>query len=377
MSFFSSIRRFFVRIMNKAQSDNASHLYTLSVVVCIVAIVLLVWFLWRLVDSREDDVDFFSDTDHSLSEEKESADVIRCPMRRLLDGVCVDTEEAINPDLVAVMIENNIEARPLSGISNARVVYEAPVEGHITRFMALYVSTDIVSKVGPVRSARPYYLDWLAEYAGAMYMHVGGSPDALALIEQRDVFDMNEFYRGWYFWRSTDRYAPHNTYTSSLLWNKAVIDYGNAEHPAIASPWLFDSYSLCNENCATHISLSYLSSSAYSPEWYFSSTTEQYTRYESKKIVRDDNGSSIVADTVIVQRVTARVIDDVGRLSLETIGSGDALIFTKGHVILGTWKKDALSGRTMWFYDDGTPIALSAGVVWISIASQYVDVSYE
>ncbi|HLC70188.1 MAG TPA: DUF3048 domain-containing protein, partial [Patescibacteria group bacterium] len=106
-----------------------------------------------------------------------------------LDGRGVTSSEKVTPQVVAVMIDNHIDARPQSGLAVASVVYEVPVEGSITRFMALYDGDDLVEEVGPVRSARAYYLDWLSEYGDALYLHVGGSPEALNLIKKRSIFD--------------------------------------------------------------------------------------------------------------------------------------------------------------------------------------------
>ena len=99
---------------------------------------------------------------------------------RILDGVYLsDGESEKYP--VAVMIDNKYEARPWSGLSYAGLVFEAPVEGGITRFLAVYSSSREIKKIGPVRSIRPYYLDWASGY-GALMAHIGGSPAALADI---------------------------------------------------------------------------------------------------------------------------------------------------------------------------------------------------
>ena len=90
--------------------------------------------------------------------------------------------------------------------------------------MAIFLANQIVEKIGPVRSARAYYLDYLGEYGTPLYMHVGGSPEALELIKARGVNDLNEFYNGVYYWRAENRSAPHNVYTSSELWNKVIAN---------------------------------------------------------------------------------------------------------------------------------------------------------
>jgi len=111
---------------------------------------------------------------------------------------------------LAVMIENHTEARPQSGLSSADIVYEAVAEGGITRFMALFYCNLADIQVGPVRSARTYYLDWLGEY-DALYAHVGGAntpgpADALGQIIRYEVKDLNQFSIGFpVFWRDYQR----------------------------------------------------------------------------------------------------------------------------------------------------------------------------
>src|SRR3990167_2200104 len=130
---------------------------------------------------------------------------------------------------LAVMIENHTEARPQSGLSSANIVYEAVAEGGITRFMALFYCNLSDVQVGPVRSARTYYLDWLSEY-DALYAHVGGAntpgpADALGQIIKYGVKDLNQFSIGFpVFWRDYQRLdhpvaTEHTMYsTTQKLW---------------------------------------------------------------------------------------------------------------------------------------------------------------
>ena len=134
---------------------------------------------------------------------------------RMLDGVQVPFEEAaLQP--FAVMVENSPDAWPLAGLAKANLVIEAPVEGSITRFLAVIDATTTVDQIGPVRSARPYFVDF-ANGLQAVYAHVGGSPEALSLIHVLSSFrNLDEFSSGKYFWRSSKRAMPHNTYTELI-----------------------------------------------------------------------------------------------------------------------------------------------------------------
>ena len=109
------------------------------------------------------------------------------------------------------MIENSLDARPQSGINQAGVIFEAIAEGGITRFITLYQEAQ-PQYVGPVRSLRPYYIDWAAAF-DAPIAHVGGSPDALKQIRNGGK-DLDQFFNPGAYWRQSTRAAPHNVYTS-------------------------------------------------------------------------------------------------------------------------------------------------------------------
>ena len=129
-----------------------------------------------------------------------------------LTGLQVDNEAATKQTVSAIMIENSIDARPQSGIKQSGVVYEAIAEGGITRFLTLH-QQDKPQLIGPVRSLRMYYVDWLTPY-NASVVHVGGSAAALAEVRNGQYRDVDQFFNAGAYWRSTDRYAPHNVYTS-------------------------------------------------------------------------------------------------------------------------------------------------------------------
>lgn len=132
-----------------------------------------------------------------------------------LTGRQVDSEAATKQAVTGIMIENSPDARPQSGIKQAGIVYEAVAEGGITRFLALYQEAK-PGLIGPVRSVRMYYVDWVAPY-NASVAHIGGSAAALAEVRNGSYRDIDQFFNAPYYWRATDRYAPHNVYTLSLI----------------------------------------------------------------------------------------------------------------------------------------------------------------
>jgi len=365
-----------MEIKKRFNIDETVFMYVLAVIIFIVALGLAGWFGWNYFRGKDTE-----GTDYDISVQ----DIVKendCEFRRTLDGACVENEKDINPKLVAVMIENHPDSRPQSGLSQARVVYEAPVEANYSRFMAIYPVGKEVLKVGPVRSSREYYLDWLSEYGDIMYMHVGGSPRSLALIKEYGLFDLNEFYRGWYYWRSEDRSAPHNVYTSSNLWEKAWEDYGDSEQLTINNEqnkqevnWQFGEREKCEEDCVDEFTVSFLPPT-YEATWKFNTSTGKYERYQMGYPHLDKDGGLIEADNVIIQYVKTSVYDAVGRISMETIGEGEAIVFRDGFMIPAQWYKgsreDKLELRDVDFYE----MIFKPGKIWIEVVNQHGSVSF-
>lgn len=365
--------------------DDVAYMYALAGLAAVAGFILLVWF-WRGSINRAS----IAQADTPLTQRKDATSV--CAHIRQIDGVCAADAASANSRMVAIMIDNHADARLQSGLDKASVVYEAPVEGNYSRFMALYPSDITVEKAGPVRSARPYFLDWAAEYPDAMYMHVGGSNEALEKINAAGILDINEFYRGWYFWRDTDRFAPHNTYTSNELWQKAFADYDEKktsdDEPTSFSSWHFDRAAVlpCNspdpvDECAKDIDITFLHPS-YTVLWRYDASRGQYMRrapgvpYPGIPHADKETNEPIAADTVIVQRVATTVLDSVGRLGMKTTGSGQAIIFRDGNAIAGTWEKENIGERTRWIAEDGSDIPLKPGKIWIEVVNQRGSLGY-
>lgn len=287
---------------------------------------------------------------------------IDCEFHSILNGVCVTTAVAQTPALVAVMIENHPTARPQAGLAEADVVYEAMVEGNYTRFLVIFPYDRAVAKVGPVRSARPYYLDWVAEYDNPLYMHVGGSPDALALITKRNIWDANEMYLGNSFWRSENRNAPHNTYTNTEHWKKLI----GQETVNKFTGWSFVTSSLaCSQNCVQAVEIPYLRPD-FVTTWKFNSSTSNYERWQGNALHQTETGA-IHADTIAIMEAPVKVLDEIGRLEIKTIGTGPAIVIMNGQKINGTWQKSALAERTNFYDQSGREINFKPGKIWVQV----------
>lgn len=280
-----------------------------------------------------------------------------------LDGLSVVSSSLVVPPVVAVMVDNHPDARPQFGLSQASVVYEVPVEGDFTRFMAVFPRDQVVAKVGPVRSARSYYLDWQAEYGVPLYLHCGGSPEALSRIKKENIFAANEFYWGSYYWRDNNFIAPHNLFTNSENWQKLWQGHDKLGE-RVWSGWSFGNEIPTSTN-ATAFVIDY--GAGYKVEWRFDAALSKYVRYLSGIKQFDANGGDILEDNIIVQYVKAAIIDDYGRKEIRTVSTGLVRVFRDGRVITGNWKKNSIGERTRFFTDSGEEIKLKPGKTWLQI----------
>jgi hypothetical protein len=333
--------------------------------ILLISLVILIYF-W---DFKKEKLP----TNQSIT--KQTGDIILQPefqLYRFIDGLPVKDAKEINPELFAVMIENMIEARPLAGLAKASLVYEAISEAGITRFLAIYPATVDVEKIGPVRSARLYYLDWAEEY-GALYAHCGGSPEALRAISNYNIFNLDEFSNAKYFWRAKNRGAPHNLYTSTELLKKALEDKDWIVKPDF-TPWQFKSEEPKSGD-VQQIKIDF-SSPAYQVTWKYDQEKNDYLRWQAGEIQKDEDGTQIWAKNIVVQFVKMWVVDEVGRKKMETIGSGRALIFQDGKSIEGEWRKKEKGARTKFYDQNGNEIKFNPGVTWIEVVPIGTNVEF-
>lgn len=356
-------------MQKKKSQDLSNYIYALAAVIffAALAIGISVFEIPVFENLFNNNDQIVQDQDNNLDKKPK---IKNCKTMRHLDGVCLSSNDDQYVPLVAVMIENHVDARPQSGLVDASVVYEAPVEANYSRFLALYPLDQEVKKAGPVRSSRPYFLDWVQEYGNPLYMHVGGSPDALDKINAAKILSINEMTKGWFFWRDKIRYAPHNTYTSSRLWKEAYEDFSDRVIYDKFTPWTFDNNSQdCKDNCVNQLDITFLAPN-YTATWVYNKELAKYERKQGKQFHTDLQGRLIVADTIIVQHVSSRVLDNIGRQEIDTIGSGQAEIYRDGFKIIGTWKKESETGRTNWYDAKGDPISLKSGKIWIEVVNQ-------
>lgn len=286
---------------------------------------------------------------------------------RMLDGVYMEKGETEKYQAV-VMIDNKFESWPQSGLSYAGLVYEAPVEGGITRFMAVFSSNREIEKIGPVRSIRPYYIDWAGEFS-ALMAHVGGSPEALETIASDFALSkLNLDGNGEYFWRASDRYAPHNAYTSSEKLDLARDAKLDADAKPDFSPWKFKNEAeLKDRGEAVNVAIDFSKTDIYDVVWKYDKEKNIYIRQEGKAAKQTLEGSLVIAKNIAVLETEITVIDALSRRHIITIGEGNALIFQDGKKIEAMWEKKSREERLRFFDKSGKEIEFNRGTTWVEV----------
>lgn len=293
---------------------------------------------------------------------------------------------------LGIMVENHEESRPQSGINAADAVYEAVAEGGITRMLSVFFCQD-AGIVGPVRSARVYFLDYISEYGNyPLYAHVGGAntpgpADALGQISDMDWVgynDLNQFSLGLpTFWRDEKRLdrqvaTEHTMYTStSKLWAAAEKrELTNVDDEGTSWDEDFETYTYKNDapsNSTQKIHIEYWPGyDNYTVDWTYSSKDNVYLRNNGgvKHMDRNTKEQMRAKNVVMLFMNESNANDGYENnlhLLYKTKGSGDALVYMDGKEIKATWKKSSRNDKTRLYAKDGSEIKFNRGNIWFQI----------
>lgn len=275
--------------------------------------------------------------------------------------------------LIAVMLDNHPAAYPQSGMDTAVMVFEALAEYGVTRYMAVFAPgiSPAAEEIGAVRSARDYFVEW-AMGLGAVYVHAGGSPDGLALAESAtEIANLDGLYDSGsaYFYRSSERPAPHNLYTSSAELERYVADQdANAVDPD-GHGFIFKPDMAAEQRPASQ-RISYYFIYADDPAgWLYDPATNGYLRLRrGEPHVDRHSGEQLWFKNVVVMEVPEAPIpgDDQGRIRQEVIGEGRARLFADGIEREVRWRKSAAASPLRFYDPTGNETELNAGPVWIA-----------
>lgn len=317
------------------------------------------------------------------------------PVAATTDGVWLPASQAAlaTRHPIAVMIDDQAAARPQSGLASANIVWQAPAEGGIPRYMAIFQTTNAPA-IGPVRSSRLYFVAWAAEWK-AMYVHVGGAPNALAFLHQNTgklIYDADEFRWGGgagYLWRITSRFAPHNVYSSGAKLEQLAARL-KATAPQTTSPYTFRDDALPALRPASgSIVVPYLANRI---SYSYDPVTNRYRRSVTGEKVQVDAGSKTViapANVIVLKMTVGSLVNAPGqstnqekhRLELGYVGSGTALVFNNGGAVKARWSKASTGAPTRLTYASGPaagqPVPLVRGQIFIQVVSTSTVVTYK
>ena len=299
-----------------------------------------------------------------------------------LTGLASETDlSAKRP--VSIMINNINVSLPQEGIGAADIMYECMAEGGITRLMMISTEYEKLTKVGSVRSARDYYIDYAQGY-DCIFVHAGGSPYAYSTISNRAIQNIDGVAgrdltgSGHCFFRDPDRLASYSSEHTLMLKSgeelaAAIGYYGyrtekaeGYEAPMNFVPY-FDTATL--ENSATHVKV--VMSNYQIVDFVYAPEQEGYLRYQYNGDPHMDNttGEQLKFKNVILIFTSCNAIagDDKNRISVGTTGSGNGWYLTEGTYQRITWQKDSHDSVMKYFYEDGTEVQLNRGKTMINV----------
>jgi len=341
---------------NNAGKKNGSKL--LIIILVILIIVAGVLFALKVLDKGQVETNANGE---QIEEKKEEPKV-----------QIVDVNSKTRP--YAVMINNNHSAWPQCGLKDAYLVYEIIAEGGITRMMALY-KDKLPEKVGSVRSARHYFIDY-AEENDAIFIHWGGSPQAYSRIN-KGINDLDGIaLEGSVFFRdrSLNRAYEHTGFVDLAKVKEYAEDKGytrDTEKDLLLNYSATEIDLSTNEQAesANEITLKY--SNYHTTSYEYDSTNKVYKRSMSGKANVDlETGEQYTAKNIIVYKVKNYTLSDgenKGRQDLNNIGSGSGYYISCGYAVPITWEKTSHSGQTIYKYQNGEEITVNDGNTFIQI----------
>lgn len=301
--------------------------------------------------------------------DKGEIDTIYAP----LNGLPISQASEQRP--VAVMVNNYYLARPQSGLSNADVVYELLAEGDITRFLAIFQS-NIPEKIGPVRSARDYYIN-LANGYHALFICHGNSPAAKQMMDSGMIDALNGLiYDGTLFKRDKTRKAPHNSYILKEGIEKGIAQkhYSYSEK---VTPLAFSQEDLVFDNSwknTSEVFIRYSHDAKNNVTYKYSSSNKQFQRIQNGIVAKDAlNGKDLQIKNILIVEANHKIIDSYGRRAIDIEDGGNGLYLVDGKYVSIEWKN--VDGRVIPYSLDGTEIKLSPGQTWINFVPSLNDVT--
>lgn len=299
--------------------------------------------------------------------ETEPPVVYRAPLTGL------PAEEAIANRPVLITVENSPQARPQSGLDKADIIYEVLAEGEITRFLAIYQSQN-AETIGPVRSMRPYFVE-IGDGLDAVLVHAGWSPDAMVKMKEKKSEHLDQVYGDdAFYWRSKERKAPHNLYTSTAKINEGIEkrkfrqDWNERSLPFVESE-----AALFLEQSGKSVEIPYLH--GYSVSYEYDMESKLYKRtMAGKPHVDKETEQQLTAKNIMIIETQHKVLDNEGRRAVDVFGPGQGYLLQEGRAQSITWER---KNGLIRAYANGREVPLISGVTWVQIVPNLSKVNIE
>ena len=320
---------------------------------------------------------------YKIIQDKENTETISGEENK--ETVAVEEEKTVqifsgNDRPFAVMIDNHSDAWPQAGLNQAYMVYEIIVEGGETRLMALFKGADL-DKIGPVRSARHYFIDYAMEN-DAIYVHFGQSPQAQSDIKKFSINDINGIAEdGTTFWRVKDKYAPHNAVTSTekLLESAKSKNYRTTSTEESVLNYVTDEVNLEDGQVADTITIPH--SDLQTVRYEYDKQNKVYVRYARGEEQTDwDTDEPVTTKNIIItfcNNYTLSDSENKGRQGLRNIGTFDGYYITNGRAIKIQCIKNARDEKTIYQDMNGNEIQVNDGNTFVNICPTNADVEIE
>ncbi len=291
--------------------------------------------------------------------------------RSSLDGLKKERAILEGP-VFSVMVDNHPDGRKYQrGLNAASLVYEALAEGGITRLMAFFES-GVALEVGPVRSARANFVE-IAKFLGGIHIHIGGSPEALALLaRQKEIFDFDGMaYEGSgpYFLRDKNIASPHNLFVNLAEAAKKAKETMPEKSFSFEKELFSFSLSVpAQVETVTAVNINFLDR-IFRVRYEYDPVLHAYKRFLGGEPHTDTStGSQLFASNIIIQFVKYWPVDAEGRLHYQLTGEGEAWFMRDSKFIKGKWKNtDAQTSKTEFFDGEGKPFLLRPGATWVTL----------
>jgi hypothetical protein len=297
-----------------------------------------------------------------------------CP----LSGVDPEGEVPVRPAL-AIKVENLPASRPQTGLSWADIVYEEPVEGGITRFIAVYQCQD-AERVGPVRSARLTDPDILVQFGRPLFAYAGGVTQVTNAVSEAGLVDVNYQIAAEAYDRDPAREAPHDLFSSTKgLYRAARSQIRKLDLSVPLPMFTYTADRVTGRKVSElHVPFSSWASDVY---WHWNAGSQVFLRSHGSEPHVSSDGTQYSAKNVIVQVVEIEltdVVDANGARSPRVIstGSGKAYVLRDGRLVVGTWERESLDDVTKFYDKKGNEVPLVPGNTWVELAPQDVAVTY-